>query len=129
MPAGVLDGSLPGNPDGIDSAFSLYVNELVTSAPAGQVELLAFHGTPDTPTVDVVAAGVGALFSNLACGDFQGYLNIPEGNYTLNITPAGDADTVVARCMANLDGLSDATAVVFASGFLTEALTLDSFGP
>jgi len=43
MAAGVLDASLPGNPDGIDTTFNLYVNELVTSAPAGQVGLLAFH--------------------------------------------------------------------------------------
>ena len=53
---------------------------------------------------------------------------MPEGNYTLDLTPAGDPDTVVASYIANLDGLGGAAAVVFASGFLTATSTLDSFG-
>ncbi len=128
MAAGVLDGSLPGNPDGIDTAFNLFIFPGLRSAGTGSnVDLLAFHGAPDAPAVDVVAVGVGTLFGDLAFGEFDGYLSVPAANYTLNITPAGNPGTVVASFVANLTGLDGAAAVVFASGFLG-ARTLAGFG-
>jgi hypothetical protein len=126
MAAGVLDPMLPGNPDGLDTAFNLYVEALETSAAGGNVGLLAFHGAPDAPAVDVNAVGVGTLFGDLAFGEFQGYLPVPPATYTLEITPAGLPNSVVARFAAPLDGLGGGAAVVFASGFL--GAKLDGFG-
>ena len=128
MAAGVLDPMLPTNPEGVDTSFNLYINQLETMAPAGEVGLLAFHGAPDAPTVDILAVGVGPLFTSLQFNDFQGYLNVPENNYTLNITPAGMPNVIVASFAANLTGLGGAAAVVFASGFLTTPLALEAFG-
>lgn len=119
MATGVLDPSLPGNPDGVDTAFTLNVfAPLTTVAPAGEVALLAYHGSPNAPTVDVVAEGVGVLVPSLTYGEFAGYLTVPAMDYVLRVTPAGQNDDVVASYEAPLSGLGGGAAVVFASGFL-----------
>jgi hypothetical protein len=120
MATGVLDPSLPGNPEGLDTAFTLKIfAPLTTSAPAGQVALLAYHGAPDAPAVDILADGVGVLVPDLSYGDFAGYLTVPAADYVLRVTPAGDNGTVVASFVAPLSGFGGGAAVVFASGFLT----------
>lgn len=119
MATGVLDPGSISNPDGVDTGFTLAVNELVTMASSGNVGLLAYHGAPDAPTVDVVAAGVGPVFSGLAFKQFQGYGEVPAGTYTLQITPAGLNGSVLFQYEAALDGLGGGTAVVFASGTLS----------
>jgi hypothetical protein len=123
MAAGVLDPpSFPSNPEGVSTAFDLYVQPgLLTSDPGSNVSLLAFHGSPDAPTVDVNAVGVGTLFGSLQYTDFQGYLSVPPAEYELQVTPAGQPGTVVATFTAPLDGLGGGAAVVFASGFLSAA--------
>ena len=120
MATGVLDPSLPGNPEGLDTAFTLNIfSPLTTSAPAGQVALLAYHGAPDAPTVDILADGVGVLVPELSYGEFAGYLTVPAADYTLRVTPAGQNETIVASFVAPLADLGGGAAVVFASGFLS----------
>jgi hypothetical protein len=118
MATGVLDPMSVANPDGIDTGFTLVANALMTMASAGNVGILAYHGAPDAPTVDIVAAGVGPVFAGLPFKQFQGYGEVPEGSYTLQVTPAGINETVVAQYTADLNGLAGGTAVVFASGYL-----------
>jgi hypothetical protein len=84
---------------------------------SGSVALLAFHGSPDAPSVDIAARGVGNLVGNLDFAEFQGYLEVPAGDYILDISPAGSGN-VVATFAAPLSGLGGGAAVVFASGFL-----------
>jgi hypothetical protein len=128
MAAGVLDGGLPSNPEGRDTSFDLFAEALVTGAAAGEVNLLAFHGAPDAPTVDVRAVGVGTLIGALPFGEFAGYLPVPAADYTLQVTPAGDPGTVVASFSAPLTGLGGGAAVVFASGFLSGFKAGNDFG-
>jgi hypothetical protein len=120
MAAGVLNGSLPDNPDGIDTAFDLYPKDGFRESGVGDdVDLLAFHGSPDAPTVDIVAEGVGPLFTALAFTDYSpDYISVPEGVYTLLVTPAGQNDVVVAAFEADINGLGGGAAVAFAAGFL-----------
>jgi len=118
-PYDLMDGSqtviMAAGELGVD--FGLFVNELVTSAPAGEVGLLAFHGSPDAPaSVDIGAEGVGVLIPGLEYLTFAGYLNVAEGIYTLGVAPAGGDP--VAYFEANLNGLGGGTAVVFAAGYL-----------
>jgi hypothetical protein len=101
----------------MDTPFNLFVNPFEAGGMAGEVGVLAFHGSPDAPAVDIEAMGVGILFPNIAFGEFQGYLYVPENDYVLVIKPAG-SDDVVAMFEAPLNGLGGAAAVVFASGFL-----------
>jgi hypothetical protein len=128
MATGVLDEMLPGNPEGADTAFTLKIfSPLVQSVSAGDVGLLVYHGSPDAPTVDVLAVGVGILVDDLAYGEFSDdYLAVPENDYTLQITPGDDNDNAVASFSAPLTGLGGGTAVVFASGYLSARL--ESFG-
>lgn len=107
------------NPEGIDIAFNLYPFAPAQDASAdGQsVDLLVFHGSPDAPTVDVQARGVGTLIDDIAYGEYQGYLPVPAGDYVLDVTTA-DGSAVAATFGADVSGLSGGAASVLASGFL-----------
>lgn len=119
MATGVLDPGLPGNPEGLDTAFTLAVTTgLTTSAPVGTTNLLAYHGSPDAPTVDVKVMMGPVLVDDLAYGQFAGYLNAPAVDLVLEITPGNDNDTVVVAYDAPLSALDGVGAIVFASGFL-----------
>lgn len=96
--------------------FDLIFNDLVTTATAGQVGLLTFHGSPDAPTVDITAVGAGVLVTALQYQTFQGYLEVAEGDYVLGIGPTGGAP--IASFDVPLTGLAGGTAVAFASGYL-----------
>nr|MEE4267557.1 DUF4397 domain-containing protein [Candidatus Krumholzibacteria bacterium] len=100
----------------LGSDFDLFVNELVTTAAAGEVGVLAFHGAPDAPGVDVGAVGVGTLFGDLGYQTFQGYGFVPAADYTLTVAPTNGSP--IAGFTAPLSGLGGAAAVVFASGYL-----------
>ncbi len=127
MATGVLDEGLTSNPDGIDVGFGLEIwDMLMSTAPMGQVGILAFHGSPDAPTVNIDAVGVGTLVPGLAFREFAGTLFVPADDYTLQIAPASDPGSYVAAFTAPLSGLDGGAAVVFASGFLTD--TQNAFG-
>jgi hypothetical protein len=121
MASGVLDPGLPMNPEGISTEFNLEIFPMLrTMGTGGNVDILAFHGAPDAPSVDVLAEGVGPLFENLAFKQFSmDYISVPPSMYTLLVTPAGMPGNVVAAFLADLSGLGGGAAVVFASGYLT----------
>ncbi len=108
------------NPEGLDVAFSLYPFAPARDAAADpqNVDLLVFHGSPDAPTVDVQARGVGTLVDDIAYGDYRGYLSVPPSNYVLDVTTA-DGSAVAATFGADVSGLAGGAATVLASGFLT----------
>jgi hypothetical protein len=116
---GVLDAnSYASNPDGRNIAFTLLANiDARESANSGNVDFFVVHGSTDAPTVDVIARGVATLVDNAAYGDITGYISVPAGNYTLDLTLA-DGTTLVQSYVADLRTLGGGSAVVFASGFL-----------
>ena len=120
--SGVLSpASFAANPDGRPTGFTLLLqNEMRESAtdPAN-AEFRVIHGSTDAPTVDVLVAGGGTIVDDAAYSDITGYLGVPAGNYTLNITPGNNNSVIVASFIAPLSGLAGGTATVFASGFLT----------
>lgn len=129
MATGVLDGSLPGNPDGVDTGFTLEIfAPLTTMAGAGEAELLVYHGSPSAPTVDVQVAGGDVLVDDLTYRDFAGYLTAPAVDLALNITLGNDNSAVVATYEAPLSALDGAGAVVFAAGYLDDNPALPDFG-
>ena len=74
------------------------------------------HASPDAPAVDVVAGETGdALLESVAFGE-SGYTEVPEGEYTLLIYPAGDRETSVFEVDVSLAGGTVYSA--FAIGYL-----------
>jgi hypothetical protein len=98
--------------------FNLAVYDMgQETGTAGSVDLLAFHGAPDAPAVDITARGVAKVVDNISFSDFQGYFSVPANRYILDVAPAG-TNTIVASFEADLSGLGGGAGVVFASGFL-----------
>ena len=118
---GVLDpSSYSSNPDGKSTAFTLFIKDMAREAAldTSKVEFAVVHGSTDAPSVDIIARGIAALVDNAAYGDITGYIAVPAANYTLDITPANDNNTIVTSLNADLSGLKGGAAIVFASGFL-----------
>ena len=87
--------------------------------------LKVMHGVTDAPAVDIYANG-GLLIENLGYGNFQGYYNIPVGDYTLDITSHSDTN-VVASFGAPLSSYGGMSGIIYASGFLSPAETDSAF--
>ena len=83
------------------------------------------HGVTDAPAVDIYANG-NLLVDRLAYGDFQGYLQVPAVDYTLDITAHGSLESVVSFS-APLNGLGGGSGIVYASGFLSPSETDSAF--
>jgi hypothetical protein len=89
-----------------------------TSANENNVDINFFHGSPDAPTVDVLAGG-NVLFNDKSFGHFDTYKSVPaNATYRLAVTPGNDNNTIVARYDANLSFWKGKTAIVMATGFL-----------
>ena len=103
----------------VQRPFNLAVYDMGREKATAQgIDLLLYHGSTDAPEVDVVVDGGPVLFDNIEYGEFQGYVNVPAGNYRLRLTPASDNATTVQTYVADLSGAAGAAATVFASGFL-----------
>ena len=87
--------------------------------------LKVLHGVTDAPAVDIYANG-GLLIENLAYSEFTEYLQVPAGDYTIDITAHG-AEEAVASFSAPLTGLGGGTGVLYASGFLAGTDTDPAF--
>jgi hypothetical protein len=132
MATGVLDpGAFADNPESRSIGFT--VQPYVGARERGFWSLLnlnAFHGATDAPSVDIRYRSPWshhsrALFEDLGYGEFSGYRYVLGRQLILDVTPAGDAGTVVASFKADLRGLRGGAAVVFASGFLNPGANQD----
>ncbi len=119
---GVLDpAEFTANPDELDIEFTLFAKAGARQASTEptEVQFIAVHGSTDAPTVDILARGVGPLVQGAAYGAITDYIGVPAGEYILDITPAGENETIVASFVADLSGLAGGAAAVLASGFFT----------
>jgi len=122
---GVLDPSaFVPNPGGAEIGFTLFArDEIKENGRYGRVKVIAFHGATDAPKVDIRIrtwwGGSRRLFGDLSYGEFSQYRSLRPRSYELDVTPAGDPSTVVASYVADLSGLRNGAAIVFASGFLS----------
>ena len=87
--------------------------------------LKVMHGVTDAPAIDIYANG-NLLVENLTYGDFQGYLQVPVGDYTLDITGHGSTESI-ASFSALLSSFGGFSGVVYASGFLAPTATDSAF--
>lgn len=95
------------------------------ASQTGNTDVLAFHGSPDAPVVDVVetGAGAGTIINDFAYNEFRGYLELPTADYILEVRDSSGMNTVVAyqAPLAGL-GLNNQALVLMASGFLNPAV-------
>tara|TARA_R110000787_G_scaffold28923_2_gene78702 strand:+ start:1419 stop:3083 length:1665 start_codon:yes stop_codon:yes gene_type:complete len=126
----VADGIVSGSGYNPPQPFGLQVyamgREMATD-PAN-TDVLVHHGSTDAPAVDVVETGVGAgiIVDDISYTEFQGYLELPTADYTIQINTA-DGSTGVAAYEAPLStlGLDGVALAVIASGFLDPSQNSD----
>jgi hypothetical protein len=110
------------NPDNHPIGFTLFPKANVREKGISTyfVDLLAFHGATDAPTVDIKIKGLSffPLFNDLNYSKFSTYRTVPPFRYVLQVTP-GNSNAVVAEFVADLRTLKGMSATVFASGFLS----------
>ena len=100
--------------------FGLNINAAGQEAAVdtNNVDIAVLHGATNAPAVDVDAVFLANnVVSNLAYGEFTGYLGLAPDKYDLAVRAAGDPN-VVASFRADLSGLKGGAAYVFASGLL-----------
>ena len=112
----VTAAGLVGDPDN-PFTLQIFAGARDEAAVAGNVDILALHSSPGAPAVDIDARAVGNLVSDLAYGEYAGYLEVPADLYFLDIRAAGSPD-IVATFFAPLFLLEDEAVTVFASGIL-----------
>ena len=96
--------------------FDLAAAATTFGGSEGNIGLNVYHGSTDAPAVDILADGA-VLVENLMYGEFSGYVEVPAMDYTIGVAPTGG--DAIAEVVAPLTGLGGASAVVFASGFLS----------
>jgi len=107
--------------------FNLYAfggaRETATSG-AANTDLLVFHGATDAPVVDVAETallGGATIVDDLAYGEFDGYLEVPTADYSLQVQDAQGNELVNYLAPLSLLSLDGAALTVLASGFLSPA--------
>lgn len=129
----VVNGAINSEFSDKDLGISLKKMARTSGTQDDKVDVLAHHGSPDAPAVDVVETkqGAGQLFDSLTYGDFSDYLSVDSLNYELEVQGNANNNTV-AKFSAPLNDLNlDGGAVtLLASGFLTPGDNNDgpSFG-
>jgi hypothetical protein len=122
---GVLGPGFDPNPDGMDIAFSLFPRDGMREyTHFGLVNLIAFHGATDAPSVDVILRGrwwPRRLADNLSYGEFTRYQTFLARSFEVDVTLADDNSAVVATYLADLGPAAGLGVTVFASGFLNDA--------
>lgn len=124
------------SPEGYNPAepFALYVypSAREMASQQGNTDILIFHGATDAPTVDLVeSSSLTTIVNDLSYGEFEGYFEVPTGDYTFSVTDQQGTD-VVATFEAPLasNGWNDKAIAILASGFFNPPANSDgsSFG-
>jgi len=106
--------------------FNLFASSLdVAAVDSNHFALKVFHGATDAPAVDIYANG-SMLVENLSYSEYAGYVQVPVGDYTIDITASGSSVSV-ASFAAPLTSLGGGTGIVFASGFLSPSANDSTF--
>ncbi len=95
--------------------LEVYTPARSEAVDSGLVDIIAFHGSPDAPTVDI-ASGGQPVVPNLEYAEYSGYLSVPPVFLDLTVIPEGD--DIGISYAADLRGLEGQSITVMASGFI-----------
>lgn len=112
--SGVIDETgFAANPDGKDIELDLFTkdNARLTGTSASHFQIAFFHGSTDSPAVDIKLRGGDIIFENIGYGEFDDYYDLPDGTFIFDVYVAG-TDQVVASFLAENLFLGDAALVV-----------------
>jgi hypothetical protein len=114
-------GDFESNPDDLDTTFDVDLGVVREFADdADEVQLKAFHGVTDAPTIDLVtAAGKQTLVDDLAFGEFSNFFVADPAPVGLQVTSADDLDDVITEIDVDLSPFEGQALTLVASGFLT----------
>lgn len=138
---GVLDpDAFAANPEGADTGFTLLVNDMASpTSGAGTAYVTFAHGTPDAPTIDVLAPGLGGASvlgtlgqPPLPYGNLVN-LTVPTALQTgassvLQIVPASAPTVIISTIEVDLAALDGVGITVLASGFADPSANQDGPG-
>ena len=103
--------------------FAPLILQNSTSPPVNNASVRLAHVSPDAPPVDVTIEGTNTtLFDNVTYGNATEYLEVPAGEYTLEVraaTAGNNSGPVVATVDIDLENGTTYTA--FAAGYLDPA--------
>ncbi len=125
----VASGIVSGSGYSPSVPFDLFVYPMGREIASGETntDVLVFHGSTDAPVVDVMEPNAQLrLVNDMAYGAFDGYLELPTADYSLQIQDETGSVAVAqfAAPLATLE-LDGAALVVVASGFLNPANNSD----
>ncbi len=95
--------------------LEVFTPALSEAQDSGMVDVMAFHGSPDAPAVDIESGGQ-SIVPGLEYAEFSGYLSVPPVFLDLTVIPDGD-DFGISYA-ADLRGLEGQSITVMASGFI-----------
>lgn len=111
----------------METPFSLEIISDTRTSASENVDILAFHGSPNAPAVDINVRSSGTVVGDLEFGENSGYINIPAGTYVIDVRPAG-SNTIVKSFLAPITGAEGAALTVMASGFVNPDTADPEFG-
>ena len=126
----IANGIVSGSGYSPSPAFNLDVFPMGQEEAANMdnADVLVYHGSTDAPTVDVVetAVGAGTIVDDISYSEFQGYLELPVADYTIEVRDE-TGETAVAAYDAPIStlGLDSQALTVLASGFLDPSMNSD----
>lgn len=123
---GIVSGS--GYTPNIPFSLTAFAPGREAASNVANTDVLVYHGSTDAPTVDVFESAVlnATAVDDASYGDFAGYLELPNADYTVQVRTS-DNSAIVATYAAPLQtlGLAGAALTVYASGFLNPANNSD----
>ena len=84
----------------------------------GNASVRIVHASPDAGPVNVVVSGTDTVLAeNVTFGTATEYVEVPAGDYTLDIVPANDTETVALSVDVTLE--ADTPYTAFAAGYVS----------
>ena len=119
----VLDGiiSTSGYDPAIPFDIAVFPDGRETGSQPDVTDMLAHHGSTDTPTIDIYETGIGLgqLVDNLSYAGFDGYMELPINNYIFEVRDESGANIIKAYSASFLDlNLKGKAITLVASGFM-----------